>query len=73
MILGIEVGKAPNAPARESEMQDTPPCQYPQTAHFAMQFEQFIFAQFSLLCLSFRFTIFSAKHCFIGSYIIPVI
>ena len=28
MLVSIEVGKAPDTPVRELEMQDTPPCQY---------------------------------------------
>lgn len=27
--MGIEVGKAPDTPEKEPEMQDTPPCLYP--------------------------------------------
>ena len=37
MFLDVEVGKAPNAPERESEMQDTPPCQCPKAAPSALQ------------------------------------
>ena len=40
--MGIEVGKAPNAPERESEMQDTPPCQYPQAAHLPLHLGGFL-------------------------------